>query len=71
MRLRKLGFNIGDLGLDKCEDGTLVITQDTSRVELIEREFMGEKTKKLYARFLAERKIRYSIGDESVSHLFY
>ena len=51
-------FNVGDPVLVKCEDGKLIITPDTSRVELMEAEkaFMEEETKKLQERFLKEKK---------------
>ena len=56
--LQELGFNVGDPVLVKCEDGKLIITPDTSRVELIEAEkaFMEEETKNLHEKFLKEKK---------------
>ena len=47
--LQELGFNVGDPVLVKCEDGKLIITPDTTKVELMEAEkaFMEEETKKL------------------------
>ena len=56
--LQELGFNVGDPVLVKCEDGKLIITPDTARVELIEAEkaFMEEETKKLHEKFLKEKK---------------
>lgn len=56
--LQELGFNVGDPVLVKCEDGKLIITPDTTKVELIEAEkaFMEEETKKLQERFLKEKK---------------
>lgn len=56
--LQELGFNVGDPVLVKCEDGKLIITPDTTKVELMEAEkaFMEEKTKKLQERFLKEKK---------------
>lgn len=56
--LQELGFNVGDPVLVKCEDGKLIITSDTTKVELIEAEkaFMEEETKKLQERFLKEKK---------------
>lgn len=72
--LEELGFKAGDPVLIKCEDGKLIITPDTSRAELVEAEkaFMEEETKKLYekflqekrelhARFVAERKAGYGV----------
>ena len=49
---------MGDPVLVKCEDGKLIITPDTSRVELIEAEkaFMEEETKNLHEKFLKEKK---------------
>ena len=42
---RKLGFNIGDPVLVKCEDGKLIISLDIARAELMEdeKEALGEK----------------------------
>lgn len=56
--LQELGFNVGDPVLVKCEDGKLIITPDTTKVELMEAEkaFMEEETKKLQERFLKEKK---------------
>lgn len=56
--LQELGFNVGDPVLVQCEDGKLIITPDTARVELIEAEkaFMEEETKKLHEKFLKEKK---------------
>lgn len=56
--LQELGFNAGDPVLVKCEDGKLIITPDTTKVELMEAEkaFMEEETKKLQERFLKEKK---------------
>ena len=56
--LQELGFNVGDPVLVQCEDGKLIITPDTARVELIEAEkaFMEEETKKLHENFLKEKK---------------
>ena len=56
--LQELGFNVGDPVLVKCEDGKLIITPDTARVELIEAEkaFMEEETKKLHEKFIKEKK---------------
>lgn len=56
--LQEFGFNVGDPVLVKCEDGKLIITPDTARVELIEAEkaFMEEETKKLHEKFLKEKK---------------
>ncbi len=47
--LQELGFNVGDPVLVKCEDGKLIITPDTTRVELMEAEkaFMEKETRKL------------------------
>ena len=43
--LQELGFNVGDPVLVKCEDGKLIITPDTTKVELMEAEktFMEEE----------------------------
>lgn len=56
--LQELGFNVGDPVLVKCEDGKLIVTPDTARVELMEAEkaFMEEETKKLHEKFLKEKK---------------
>lgn len=56
--LQKLGFNIGDPVLVKCEDGKLIITPDAVRAELIEEEkaFLEQETKKLHEKFLKEKK---------------
>ena len=56
--LQELGFNVGDPVLVKCEDGKLIITPDTSSVELIEAEkaFVEEETKKLHKKFLKEKR---------------
>lgn len=56
--LQELGFNIGDPVLVKCEDGKLIITQDTSKAELIEAEkvFREKETKKLHEKFLKEKR---------------
>ena len=56
--LQELGFNVGDPVLVKCEDRKLIITPDTTKVELMEAEkaFMEEETKKLQERFLKEKK---------------
>ena len=56
--LQEIGFNVGDPVLVKCEDGKLIITPDTTKVELMEAEkaFMEEETKKLQERFLKEKK---------------
>ena len=72
--LQELGFNVGDPVLVKCEDGKLIITPDTTKVELMEAEkaFMEEETKKLqerflkkkkelHARFVAERRVEYGM----------
>jgi toxic protein SymE len=55
---QELGFNIGDSVLVKCEDGKLIITQDTARAELMgeEQAFMEAETKKLEEKFRKERK---------------
>lgn len=76
---QELGFNIGDPVLVKCEDGKLIITQDTARAELMDEEqtFMEAETKKLeekfrkekkelWARFVAERRGRYGGSEEEV-----
>lgn len=56
--LQELGFNIGDPVLVKCEDGKLIITADRTRAELMEAEkaFIEEETRKLYEKFLKEKK---------------
>ena len=56
--LEAAGFHIGDPVLFKCEDGKLVISLDTARVELMEAEkaFMEKETRKLHERFLKEKK---------------
>lgn len=72
--LQELGFNVGDPVLVKCEDRKLIITPDTTKVELMEAEkaFMEEETKKLqerflkkkkdlHARFVAERRVEYGM----------
>ena len=58
LSVEALGFNVGDPVLVKCEDGKLIITPDTTKVELMEAEkaFMEEETKKLQERFLKEKK---------------
>ena len=56
--LQELRFNIGDPVLVKCEDGKLIITQDASKVELIdaEKDFMEKETRKLHEKFLKEKR---------------
>ena len=56
--LEAAGFHIGDPVLVKCENGQLIITQDTARAELIEAEkaFMEKETRKLHERFVKEKK---------------
>ena len=51
--LEAAGFHIGDPVLFKCEDGKLVISLDTARVELMEAEkaFMEKETRKLHAEY--------------------
>lgn len=55
---QELGFNIGGPVLVKCEDGKLIITQDTARAELMDEEqaFMEAETKKLEEKFRKEKK---------------
>lgn len=56
--LKAAGFEIGDLVRVECEDGKLLILLDRERTEELEAEkvFMAEETRKLKARFDAEKK---------------
>ncbi len=59
--LEELGFKIGDYISVTCEDGRLVITQDTERaaIKAKEYEFMEREMKALQKRYEAEKaKIR-------------
>lgn len=77
--LKELGFEIGDYVSITCEDGKLVITQDTERAKMEEAEaaFMEREIKslqkkfeteksKLHAQFVAEREAGYSVCEETV-----
>lgn len=67
--LQDLGFNVGDPVLVKCEDGKLIITPDTVKPKLMEKEeeevkmlhdkFLTEK-KEVHARYVAERMAEYN-----------
>lgn len=56
--LAEAGFQIGDYVTVSCEDGRLVITQDTERAvfEKAESEFMEREMKSLQKRFEAEKE---------------
>lgn len=59
--LKEAGFNIGDYISVTCEDGKIIITQDTERaaVKVAEAEFMEREMKALQKRYEAEKvKIR-------------
>ena len=75
--LEEAGFHIGDPVLVRCEEGKLIIAQDTARAELIEAEkaFMEKETRKLHdrfqkekkelrAQFVAERQAEYAMNQE-------
>lgn len=59
--LEELGFHSGDPILVKCEDGKLIITPDTERIEreAKEQEFIQKEMKALEKRFAEERKRIY------------
>ena len=52
--LQELGFNVGDPVLVKCEDGKLIITPNTVKPKLMEKE--KEEVKRLHDKFLTEKK---------------
>ena len=52
--LQELGFHVGDSVLVKCEDGKLIITPDTVKPKLMEKE--EEEVKRLHDKFLTEKK---------------
>ena len=56
--LKEIGFDIGDYITVSCENGKLVITPDTVRVEMeaAEQAFMEAETRKLQAKFEKERE---------------
>lgn len=59
--LKEAGFDIGDYISVTCEDGRLIISQDTERaaVKAAEAEFMEREMKALQKRYEAEKnKIR-------------
>lgn len=59
--LKEAGFDIGDYISVTCEDGKLIITQDTERVAVkaAETEYMEREIKALRRRYEAEKvKIR-------------
>lgn len=59
--LKEAGFDIGDYISVACEDGKIIITQDTERaaVKAAEEEFMAREMKALQKRYEAEKvKIR-------------
>ena len=61
MWLKEAGFDVGDYISVTCEDGKLVIAQDTERaaVKAAEAEFMNREMKALQKRYEAEKvKIR-------------
>lgn len=77
--LKELGFDIGDYVSITCENGKLVITPDAERAAMeeaetafMEREMASLKKKfeveksKLHAQFVAERKARYGVCEETV-----
>lgn len=57
MWLKELGFDIGDYISVTCEDGRLVITQDTERaaIKAAEEEFMEREMKALQKRYEVEK----------------
>lgn len=56
--LNDSGFRIGDYVSINCEDGRLVITQDTEKAKQVEAEkaFMDREMKSLQKRFKAEKQ---------------
>lgn len=68
--LKELGFDIGDYISVSCENGKIVITQDTERaaleeseareMELLQKRFNAER-RKLHAQFVAERETGYGV----------
>lgn len=66
--LKEAGFNIGDYISITCEDGKLIITQDSERAaaKAAEAEFMEREMKALQKRYEAEKvKIRAQMVAES------
>lgn len=66
--LKEAGFDIGDYISVTCEDGKIIITQDTERaaVKAAEAEFMEREMKALKKRYEAEKvKIRAQMLAES------
>lgn len=66
--LKEAGFDIGDYISVTCEDGKIIITQDTERaaVKAAEAEFMEREMKALKKRYEAEKvKIRAQMVAES------
>ncbi len=65
--LKEAGFDIGDYISVTCEDGKIIITQDTERaaVKAAEEEFMAREMKALQKRYEAEKvKIRAQLVAE-------
>ena len=56
--LEAAGFNIGDYISVSCEDGKLIITQETEKAAIMaaEKEFMERETKILQKRFDEEKE---------------
>lgn len=66
--LKEEGFDIGDYISVTCEDGEIIITQDTERaaVKAAEEEFMAREMKALQKRYEAEKvKIRAQLVAEA------
>lgn len=66
--LKEAGFDIGDYISVTCEDGKIIITQDTERaaVKAAEAEFMEREMKALQKRYEAEKvKIRAQMVAEA------
>lgn len=66
--LKEAGFDVGDYISVTCENGKIIITQDTERaaVKAAEAEFMEREMKALKKRYEAEKvKIRAQMVAES------
>lgn len=65
--LKEAGFEVGDYISVTCENGKIIITQDTERaaVKAAEEEFMAREMKALQKRYEAEKvKIRAQLVAE-------